>query len=95
MSAFDRIRSGLGRGRAPPPLACNELVELITDYLEDALPATDRARFDAHLEGCDGCRAYLEQMRRTSNLAGRLHEEAIPPEASERMLQALRAWNGR
>ena len=43
----------------------------------------------------DGCRAYLEQVRRTINLAGRLHEEAIPPEARERMLQAFRAWNRR
>ena len=64
-------------------LSCREMVELVTDYLEDALPGTERARFEAHIAGCDGCTAYLEQMRATIALTGRLTEEQIPPGALE------------
>jgi anti-sigma factor RsiW len=49
-------------------LGCQELVELVTDYFEDALDAGERARFEAHLAECPGCRAYLAQMRATLRL---------------------------
>jgi len=57
----------MDRGAATD-LTCRELVELVTDYLEDSLPARERARFDAHLEECAACRAYLDQMRTTVRL---------------------------
>ena len=53
-------------------LACQELVEVVTDYLDGALGRRTRRRFEAHLGGCDGCAAYLAQMRATIALAGRL-----------------------
>ncbi|MGN6358798.1 MAG: anti-sigma factor family protein, partial [Thermomicrobiales bacterium] len=53
-------------------LSCQELVELVTDYLEGALSAEDRARFEAHLATCRGCTAYVEQMRLTIRLVHRL-----------------------
>ena len=59
------------RSRVDPELACRELVELVTDYLEDALPAGERERFEAHLAECDACDAYVEQVRATIRLAGR------------------------
>jgi anti-sigma factor RsiW len=74
------------------PLACIELVELMTDYLEGELPARDRRRFEAHLTGCDGCDAYLEQMRQTIALTGRLRVEDVPPELEERLLLAFQGW---
>jgi len=49
-------------------LTCQELVELVTDYFEDALSADERARFEAHVQDCPGCRAYLSQMRVTLRL---------------------------
>jgi len=55
-------------------LTCQELVELVTDYLEASLSASQRARFDEHLAKCTGCRNYLAQMRQTINLAGTLTE---------------------
>ena len=73
-------------------LACQELVELVTDYLESRLPASERRRFDAHLVTCDGCRRYLEQMRLTIRALGRLPEESITSEARERLLDAFRDW---
>lgn len=73
-------------------LSCQELVELVTDYLEHALPAGERSRFEAHIGRCEGCAAYLEQMRTTIRLAGRLTPEAVPPEAERELLSAFRTW---
>ena len=73
-------------------LSCQELVELVTDYLEDGLPAPERARFDAHIAGCEDCTAYLEQMRTTIVLTGRLRAEELSPESVESLLEAFRDW---
>ncbi len=75
-------------------LRCQELVELVTDYLEDALPARERRRFEAHIGGCDGCTEYVAQMRRTIELAGTLREEDLSPQAREALLAAFRGWRG-
>jgi anti-sigma factor RsiW len=73
-------------------LACRELVELVTEYLEGALPAAERARFEAHLTGCDGCRTYVEEFRETIRLAGHLEPGALSPEARDGLLAAFREW---
>jgi anti-sigma factor RsiW len=75
-----------------PPMTCKELVEVITEYLEGTLPAEDRARFDRHLAGCEGCHAYLDQMRETIGALGRLPPESLSPEAESRLLAAFRGW---
>lgn len=75
-------------------ITCQELVEVITDYLEGTLPDDDRARFDAHLEQCDGCRIYLDQMRQTIATVGRLREESLDPRTREELMQAFRGWKG-
>ncbi len=54
------------------PYVCREMVELITDYLEGALPRSQRRRFDAHIAGCEHCGEYLRQMRETIRLTGTL-----------------------
>jgi anti-sigma factor RsiW len=71
---------------------CHTLVELVTDYLEGALPEADRERLEAHLAACDGCTRYLEQIRTTIRLTGRLREEDVDAEARERLLEVYRAW---
>ena len=76
-------------------LTCQELVELVTDYLEGALPATERARFEEHLADCPYCRTYLEQMRQTIRLLGALPAETIAPEAESTLLSAFRDWRAR
>ena len=69
---------------------CDEFVELVTGYLEEALdPATAR-RFVEHLAECDGCGTYLEQIRRTVDELGRLPEGQLPPETRSRLLAAFR-----
>jgi anti-sigma factor RsiW len=76
-------------------LPCQELVELVTDYLEDRLPSRVRVRFEAHLALCSGCRTYLEQMRQTIRTLGRLPTESIESEARDRLLDVFRGWTRR
>jgi anti-sigma factor RsiW len=76
-------------------LSCQELVELVTEYLEDTMPPEERLRFEAHLSGCRPCQAYLEQMRQTIRSMGALSEEAVPPETREELLAAFRDWRSR
>jgi anti-sigma factor RsiW len=81
------------RRRRPPDLACVEFVELVTEYLEGTMPAADRRRVEAHLEACDGCDRYLEQIRTTIALTGRItvaDVEALAPEARESLVLAFR-----
>ena len=73
-------------------VTCQEVVELVTDYLEGALPADETSLFGQHIDFCDGCSAYVEQMRRTVATVGRVTEEDVPPETRERLLTAFREW---
>ena len=75
-----------------PELTCQELVELVTDYLEDALAPAERARFEKHLAMCDGCRAYLEQLRDTRRVVGTLTEDHLTPRTRDDLLAAFRTW---
>jgi anti-sigma factor RsiW len=73
-------------------LTCAEMVELVTRYLEGALPADDRERFEEHIAYCAGCTSYLAQMRDTIRAAGVLREEDLAPELQESLLAAFRDW---
>jgi anti-sigma factor RsiW len=73
-------------------LSCQELVELVTDYVEDALGAADRARFEEHIGKCRGCSQYLEQLRATIALTGQLRSADLSPEAKQTLLDAFRDW---
>ena len=75
-----------------PELTCKELVELVNDYLGDALSAADRERFEQHLTGCDGCTTYLQQMKTTIELTGRLGEESLTDDVKHDLLDAFRRW---
>ena len=73
-------------------LTCKELVELVTDYLEGALPEEVRLRMEQHLSGCQGCTNYLEQMRQTIQMTGRLREEDLSPQQQNDLLELFRNW---
>ena len=74
-------------------LSCQEVVELVTGYLEGGLDAETVSLFEEHLNFCDGCEAYLDQMRATIAVVGRL-EEDVPPGARAHLLAAFRNWRG-
>ncbi|HSD02679.1 MAG TPA: zf-HC2 domain-containing protein [Gaiellales bacterium] len=77
---------------SPEMLSCREVVELVTAYLEGALTEAEEVRFEEHLAMCDGCAAYLDQMRRTIAIAGRLDPEAVDIESCDRLVHAFRGW---
>lgn len=74
-------------------LTCQQLVELVTEYLEDALDPAVRGRFERHLAGCAGCRAYLEQMRSTLSVLGRLGQDVVPAPVLDELMEAFRDWS--
>ena len=73
-------------------LTCVQVVEIVTAYLEDSLTAEDRERVEEHLVFCDGCSTYLDQVRETIALTGRLEPEDLPTGLQDRLLAAFREW---
>lgn len=73
-------------------ITCAEFVELVTGYLDGALDRRTRRRFEAHVAACEGCEAYLEQIRTTVAVTGSLREEPLAPEARAALLRLFRSW---
>jgi anti-sigma factor RsiW len=73
-------------------LACQEMVELITDYLEGTLPRSERRRFEAHLAGCEHCSEYLAEMRVTIAATGRLRAEDLTPAMTAAFGEVFARW---
>lgn len=71
-------------------ISCQEVVEVVTDYLEAKLSPEDAAIFEAHLAICDGCQWYLDQMRVTIATVGRIEDTEVPPELRDTVLAAFR-----
>ena len=76
-------------------LTCREVVELVTDYLEGALPPRDRLDFEHHLVWCSWCRDYLDHMRTTIELTGRPDDSEPASPLREQLLDAFRDWKGK
>jgi anti-sigma factor RsiW len=74
-------------------LTCAELVELVTEFLEDTLEAHERIRFEQHLSACPHCAAYVEQIRLTVAAAGRLRADELEPVTKASLLHAFRNWH--
>src|SRR5690606_6877311 len=99
-AALEELRGRRGgrlmqeRPRRVKPVACRDLVEQITDYLDGALSTADRRRIDAHLENCPDCTRAVAQVRAVAELAGRLREEDVDrldPDTRAALLDAFRA----
>jgi anti-sigma factor RsiW len=73
-------------------ITCQELTEVLTDYLEGVMPAEDRARFEAHVAICDGCATYVEQMRQVIATVHELRPDEVEATAPDDLLAAFRAW---
>jgi RNA polymerase sigma-70 factor (ECF subfamily) len=84
-----RASDGIATGSE---LTCQELVELVTEYLEGSLLASERVRFESHVAACPFCTTYVDQMRSTIRALGRLPEETISPEALEQLRAHFRRW---
>ena len=75
-------------------IACRDLLELISSYLDGALPADVHAAIEQHVSGCDGCTAVLEEFRITIAMTGTLTEDQITDAQRDTMLAAFRGWAG-
>jgi anti-sigma factor RsiW len=69
---------------------CNELVELVTAYLDGSLDLDTRARFDMHLLDCDGCKNYLQQFHETVRTVGKIRDDELDPAFRNRLLEAFK-----
>ena len=73
-------------------LTCQEVVELVTDYLDGALSSEDAALFEQHLNFCEGCVWYVEQIKMTVEALGEVREEDLSPEAKDGLMAVFRDW---
>ena len=73
-------------------VTCQEVVELVTGYLEEALPPEEASVFEQHLNFCEGCVWYVDQVRATIAALGGIPEEEVPGPAREKLLSAFREW---
>ena len=73
-------------------LACRQAVELMTDYIEGALPRGHRARLEAHLAECPHCTEYLAQIRDVIAAGGHLEPDDLPSETVEDLVALYRTW---
>ena len=73
-------------------ITCQQLVELVTEYLEDRLPVEERLLFEEHLAFCTSCVTYLDQMRQTIQVTGMLREDDLDPHARDAMLKVFKEF---
>ena len=73
-------------------LVCQEFVEVVTDYLEGTLDRRTRRRLETHLAACDGCEAYLDQIRATIAVAGSLRARPLEPATRAALVALFRGW---
>ena len=73
-------------------LTCQELVELVTDYLDGSLSRDDYARFEMHIAACTNCREYLAQFEQTIAVTGTLREDDLDPAARDALLAQFGEW---
>ena len=76
-------------------ITCQQVVELVTDYLEAALPTEDAELFEQHLNYCQGCEWYLAQMRTTTKTVGRVDRAELGVQARGQLLAAFKEWKDR
>lgn len=89
-----RGASGLCMAESADHISCQEVVELVTHYLDKALAPDEAALFEQHFDFCDGCAWYVEQIKATAAALGEIREGDISPEAKDRLLSAFRSWRG-
>jgi anti-sigma factor RsiW len=74
-------------------ITCQELVELASDYLEGALSPDERDLFEQHVNFCEGCEWYLDELRRTVATGERLREDQLSDEVLDPLMAAFRDWS--
>ena len=84
-----RVFAGLRRREE---MRCQQAVDLLTDYLEGALSRREQARLEGHLKTCDGCRAYLAQLRTTISALGQARLAPPDPAVRAELIELYRRY---
>lgn len=71
---------------------CQDVVALTSDYVEGAMTSEQMTAFELHLNFCDGCSSFVDQVRTTATMAHGMSEEEIPEELRSKLLSAFRDW---
>ena len=79
----------------PVFFTCQQVVDLVTEYVEGALPPPERLAFEQHVAICPPCRAYFTQMRTVVRVGGTLREDDLPAPVRENLMDAFRDWKRR
>jgi hypothetical protein len=82
-----------GRRSDVADLTCEDLVELVTDYLDGELDEDVAAKFEQHLAICPGCRTYVDQMAQTASLLGEIPADTLSREMQTSLLDAFRGFH--
>jgi anti-sigma factor (TIGR02949 family) len=80
-------------GQTEHGYTCREVVELATEYVEGELTPEQATAFELHLNFCDGCSTFIDQIRETAATARRLSEEQVPEELRQQLIDAFRDWS--
>jgi len=88
---WSRGRSGPPQSR-PEDISCREIVLIVNDYVEGALPVDEREAVEMHLNLCDGCTDYLDQLRISIELTGEVPTDPLAPEFEEELCFAFRSF---
>ncbi|HKQ96883.1 MAG TPA: zf-HC2 domain-containing protein [Candidatus Polarisedimenticolia bacterium] len=73
---------------------CQEVIGLLTEYLEGDLTGETKERLERHLKGCGPCGQYFETLKRTTSAVATLRCESIPGELHARLRAFLRLRDG-
>ena len=76
-------------------LACQEVVEVVSSYVDGLMEPEEMRRFEAHLLDCPYCTQYVDQLREIGGALHGLAGESIAPERREALLEAFRGWHAR
>lgn len=93
-SWFKRLipRTSRKKGKDPEGLVCQEVVEIVSDYLEDTLLPKTREQMEEHLAGCEGCTTYVEQVKQTIQALRAVAHSPAPPRSRDELIAAFRQW---
>jgi Putative zinc-finger len=71
-------------------VTCQELLDLMLDYVGDELVVEQRQTIEVHITGCKDCTIRIETYRHTVRLARALPMcDKLPPSVEDRLRKAL------
>ena len=75
------------------PESCQDVIALLSDYVDFELPLSDCGKVEKHLADCPACHEFVERLRDTIALCRAYAPGALPAPLSDRARSELEsAW---